>query len=271
MNRRDFLAASAVAFATPARARADAASTERSTEIRIGNTIPYSGPASAYGVVGKAQLAYIAMINDQGGVNGRKIRLISLDNEYSPPKALELTRKLIEQEGVLAIAGTLGTPTNAAIQKYLNDSLVPHIFIISGASRWGDAKFPWSMGLVPTYRTEGGIYADYALTQKPGARIAVLYQNDDLGKDGVRGVRDRLGEQTEKVLVAAASYEVSDPTINSQIATLRASGADTLMMFTTPKFAAQAIRKTWDIGWRSANSELSIAIDCCHAETRRAG
>lgn len=221
------------------------------TEITIGNTIPYSGPASAFSVVGRAQLAYMAMVNDQGGVNGRKIKLISLDNAYSPPKALEQTRKLVEEERVLAISGTLGTPTNAAIQKYLNQNGVPHIFCIAGASRFSDPQhFPWTVGLVVSFRREARIIAKYLLAQKPDAKIAVLYQNDDLGKDGLKGLSDGLGNKASGMIAATASYEVGDPTIDSQIVSLQGSGADTLIMFTTPKAAAQAIRKAYDLGWR---------------------
>ncbi len=236
MNRRDFVAAAAAALASPALARAEDDAGVTATEIRIGNTIPYSGPASAYGVIGKAQLAYIAMVNDRGGVNGRKLKLISLDNQYSPSRTLELTGRLVEQDGVLAVAGTVGTPTNAAIQKYLNDSEVPHILVISGASRWGDPKhYPWSMGLIPTYRNEACIYGQYVLAHRPDAKIAALYQNDDVGREGLRGLRHGLGELTERMVVARAHYDATDVAIEPQVATLRASGADTLMMFTAAK------------------------------------
>ena len=221
------------------------------TEIKIGSTNPYSGPASAYGTIGRAEAAYFKMINDQGGVNGRKINFISLDDGYSPPRTVEQVRKLVEQERVLLLAGTLGTPTNTAIHKYVNGRKVPHIFVNTGATKWGDPKhFPWTMGFNLSYQAEGHIYAKYILENKPDAKIAILYQNDDYGKDYVQGLKDGLGDKAAKMIVAEASYEVTDPTVDSQIVTLQASGADTFYNVTTPKFAAQAIRKVYDIGWR---------------------
>ena len=221
------------------------------TEIKIGSTNPYSGPASAYGTIGRAEAAYFKMINDQGGVNGRKINFISLDDGYSPPRTVEQVRRLVEQDRVLFLAGTLGTPTNTAIHKYVNARKVPHIFVNTGATKWGDPKhFPWTMGFNLSYQAEGHIYARYVLENKPDAKIAILYQNDDYGKDYVQGLKDGLGDKATKMIVAEASYEVTDPTVDSQIVTLQASGADTFYNVTTPKFAAQAIRKVYDIGWR---------------------
>ena len=221
------------------------------TEIKVGSTNPYSGPASAYGVIGRAEAAYFKMLNEQGGLNGRKINFISLDDGYSPPRTVEQVRKLVEEEQVLFLAGTLGTPTNTAIHKYINAKKVPHIFVNTGATKWGDPKnFPWTMGFNLNYQAEGRIYARYILENKPGAKIAILYQNDDYGKDYVKGLKDGLGDRAGKMVVAEASYEVTDPSIDSQIVSLKASGADTFYNVTTPKFAAQAIRKVYDIGWR---------------------
>ena len=221
------------------------------SEIKIGNTNPYSGPASAYGTIGRSEAAYFNMINEQGGVNGRKINFISLDDGYSPPRTVEQIRKLIEEEQVLFLAGTLGTPTNTAIHKYVNAKKVPHIFVNTGATKWGDPKnFPWTMGFNLSYQAESHIYANYILETKPDAKIAILYQNDDYGKDYVKGLKDGLGDKAAKMIVAEASYEVTDPSIDSQIVSLQASGADTFFNVTTPKFAAQAIRKVYDIGWK---------------------
>jgi ABC-type branched-subunit amino acid transport system substrate-binding protein len=221
------------------------------SEIKIGSTNPYSGPASAYGTIGRAEAAYFRMVNDQGGINGRKINFISLDDGYSPPRTVEQIRKLVEVEQVLLLAGTLGTPTNTAIHKYVNAKKVPHIFVNTGAVKWGDPKnFPWTMGFNLNYGAEGDIYANYLLKNKPDAKIAILYQNDDYGKDYVKGLKDGLGDKAKKMIVAEVSYEVTDPTVDSQIVTLQASGADTFYNVTTPKFAAQAIRKAYDIGWR---------------------
>jgi branched-chain amino acid transport system substrate-binding protein len=221
------------------------------SEIKIGQTMPYSGPASAYGTIGKAEAAYFRMINETGGINGRKINFISLDDGYSPPKTVEQTRKLVEEEQVLLIFQSLGTAMNTAIQKYLNAKKVPHLFVATGATKWGDPeRFPWTMGWQPNYQTESHIYAKYLLQNKRDAKIAVLSQNDDFGKDYLKGLHDGLGHQTEKMIVREASYEVTDPTVDSQIVTLQGSGADVLFIFATPKFAAQAIRKTSDIGWK---------------------
>lgn len=221
------------------------------TEIKIGSTNPYSGPASAYGTIGRSSTAYFDMINEQGGVNGRKINFISLDDGYSPPRTVEQIRKLVEEERVLFLAGTLGTPTNTAIHKYVNAQEVPHIFVNTGASKWANPdNFPWTMGWNLSYPNEAKLYAQYLLKNKPNAKIAILYQNDDYGKDYVHGLRDGLGDSADSMIVAEASYEVTDATVDSQIVSLQASGADTFFNVTTPKFAAQAIRKVYDIGWR---------------------
>src|SRR5216117_444103 len=212
------------------------------TEIKIGQTNPFSGPASAYATIGKTQAAYMKMINDQGGVNGRKINLIQYDDAYSPPKAVEQVRKLVESDEVLLTFQVLGTPSNAAVQKYLNAKKVPQLFAATGASRFTDPKnFPWTMGFNPNYFVEGRIYGQYILKEHPNAKIGILYQNDDLGKDYITGLKEALGGKAATMIVAEASYEVSDPTIDSQVVTLKASGADTFFNVTTPKFAAQAI------------------------------
>ncbi len=221
------------------------------TEIKIGNTNPYSGPASAYGTIARSESAYFAMINDQGGVNGRKIVFISLDDAYSPPKTVEQVRRLVEQDEVLLLFQSLGTPSNTAIHKYMNAKKVPQLFVATGATKWGDPQnFPWTMGWQPNYQTEAHLYAKYLLQNKPDAKIAVLYQNDDYGKDYLKGFHDGLGKHAEKLIAREVSYEVTDPTVDSQIVTLQASGADTLFIIATPKFAAQAIRKAYDVGWR---------------------
>ena len=221
------------------------------TEIKIGQTTAYSGPASAYGnLLSKTQVLYVRMINERGGINGRKISLISLDDGYSPPKTIDLTRKLVEQDNVLGIFDSLGTAPNAAIQEYLNEQHVPH-FAISGASKFNDPeRYPWSMGVIASYETEGRIYAKYILHNIKDAKIAVLYQNDDLGKDYFKGLREGLGDQAETMIVKATSYELTDPTINSQIITLKAAGANVLFDASSPKFAAQAIRKAFELDWR---------------------
>ena len=220
------------------------------SEIKIGNIMPYSGPASAYGVIGRVEAAYFHKINDEGGIDGRKINFISYDDTYSPPKTVEQARKLVEDDRVLLIFNSLGTPTNTAIQRYMNQKKVPQLFVATGATKWNDPKnFPWTMGWQPNYQTEAGIYARYILKNKPGARIAVLYQNDDYGKDYLKGLTDGLGSKAKSMIVAEQSYDVSEPTINSQIVTLQASGADVFVDIATPKFAAQSIRKAHEIGW----------------------
>ena len=221
------------------------------TSIKIGQTMPYSGPASAYGVIGKVQAAYFTRLNETGGINGRKINFISLDDGYSPPKTVEMARKLVEQEEVLFLVGTLGTPSNSAIHKYMNMKKVPHLFLATGASKWNDPKnFPWTMGFNPNYRSEGKLYSLDILRTRPNAKIAVLFQNDDYGKDYFNGFKEGLGDKAKTMIVAEASYEVTDPTVDSQIVTLKGSGADTFFNITTPKFAAQAIRKVDEIGWK---------------------
>jgi branched-chain amino acid transport system substrate-binding protein len=222
------------------------------TEIKLGQTMPYSGPASAISAAGKAQAAYFAMVNDNGGVNGRKIKLISLDDGYSPPKTVEQTRKLVESENVLALFSPPGTASNAAIHKYVNANKVPHLFIGSNLMRWADPEhFPWTIQTVrPPFHLDAKFFADYILKTRPNAKIAVLYQNDDYGKDYLSGLKDGLGNKAGKMIVAEASYELSDPTVDSQIVTLKGSGADTFADFTTTKFGAQAIRKAYDINWK---------------------
>ena len=221
------------------------------TEIKIGGIMPYSGPASAYGTIGKASAAYFKKINDEGGINGRKINLISVDDGYSPPKAVEMARRLVEQDQVLFIFNSLGTPSNSAIHKYMNAKKVPQLFVATGATKWNDPKnFPWTMGWQPNYQTEAAIYAKHILQTKPDAKIAVLFQNDDYGKDYLKGFEDELGAKAKTMIVARASYETSDPTVDSQIVQLQASGANVFFNITTPKFAAMAIRKAYDIGWK---------------------
>jgi ABC-type branched-subunit amino acid transport system substrate-binding protein len=221
------------------------------TEIKLGQTMPYSGPASAYGTIGKLHQAYFKMLNENGGDNGRKINLISLDDGYSPPKAVEMVRRLVEQDEVLALFQTLGTPSNSAIHKYVNAKKVPHLLLATGATKWGDPKnYPWTMGFNPSYAAEGAIYGRYLIKTKPNAKVAILYQNDDYGKDLLKGVEETLSGPHAKMIVKKASYEVSDPTVDSQILTLQGSGADTFINITTPKFAAQAVRKAWDSGWK---------------------
>ena len=221
------------------------------TEIKIGQTVPFSGPASAYATIGKAQAAYFNMINAQGGVNGRKINLIQYDDAYSPPKAVEQVRKLVESDEVLLMFQMIGTPSNAAVQKYLNTKKVPQLFAATGASKFTDPKnFPWTMGFNPNYFVEGRIYGQYILKEYPNAKVGVLYQNDDLGKDYLNGIKSGLGDKAATMIVAETSYEVSDPTIDSQILKLKSAGADLFFSASTPKFAAQAIKKNAELGWK---------------------
>jgi branched-chain amino acid transport system substrate-binding protein len=230
------------------------------TEIKIGNTMPYIGPASAYGVIGKSIGAYFAMVNDQGGINGRKINFISRDDSYSPPKTVEQVRQLVEQEGILFTFQILGTPSNTAVQAYLNDNKVPQLFVATGADKWNDPKHhPWTIGWQPTYRIEARIYARYILKNLPNAKIAVLYQNDDFGKDYLIGLREGLGDKADKMIVATQAYETTDPTVDSQIVALQGSGADVLLTAAIPKFAAQAIRKIYDIGWKPTHFLSNVA------------
>ena len=221
------------------------------TEIKIGNIMPYSGPASAYGVIGKTEEAYFKKINAEGGINGRKINFISYDDAYSPPKTVEQARKLVESDEVLLVFNPLGTPPNTAIQKYLNSKKVPQLFVATGATKWNDPKnFPWTMGWQPNYQSETQIYAKYILKNKPDAKIAILYQNDDYGKDYLKGFKDGLGAKAASMIVLEESYEVSEPTIDSHIVKLKSTGADVFINITTPKFAAQAIKKNAEIGWK---------------------
>jgi branched-chain amino acid transport system substrate-binding protein len=221
------------------------------TEIKIGNIMPYSGPASAYGVIGKTEQAYFNKINAEGGINGRKINFISYDDGYSPPKTVEQARKLVESDEVLFIFNSLGTPPNSAIQKYMNSKKVPQLFVATGATKWNDPKeFPWTMGWQPNYQSESRIYAKYILKEKPNAKIAILYQNDDYGKDYVNGLRDGLGAKAASMIIIEESYEVTQPTIDSNIVKLKSLNADVFFNVTTPKFAAQAIKKMNEIGWK---------------------
>ena len=221
------------------------------TQIKIGNIMPYSGPASAYGMVGRTEAAYFRRVNAEGGINGRKINFISYDDGYSPPKAVEQARKLVESDGVLLIFGPLGTPSNTAIQKYMNANKVPQLFVTTGATKWNDPQnFPWTMGWAPNYQNEARIYAKYILKEKPNDRIAVLYQNDDYGKDYLKGLKDGLGDKAASMIVAEDAYEVSEATIDSHIVKMKSLHADVFVNVTTPKFAAQAIRKAGEIGWR---------------------
>jgi branched-chain amino acid transport system substrate-binding protein len=237
-------AAIAVLAATSSGALAD-------SEIKIGNIMPYSGPASAYGVIGKTEEAYFKKINAEGGINGRKINFVSYDDGYSPPKTVEQARKLVESDEVLLVFNPLGTPPNSAIQKYMNTKKVPQLFVATGATKWNDPKeFPWTMGWQPNYQSETQIYAKYLLKEKPNAKIAVLYQNDDYGKDYLKGLKDGLGAKAASMIVMEESYEVSEPTIDSHIVKLKSTGADVFFNITTPKFAAQAIKKNMEIGWK---------------------
>jgi ABC-type branched-subunit amino acid transport system substrate-binding protein len=221
------------------------------TEIKIGNIMPYSGPASAYGVIGRTEAAYFKKINDAGGINGRKINFISYDDAYSPPKAVEQARKLVESDEVLLVFNSLGTPSNSAIQKYMNSKKVPQLFVATGATKWNDPKdFPWTMGWQPNYQSETQIYAKYLLKNKPDAKIAVLYQNDDYGKDYLKGLKDGLGAKAASMIVAEESFETSEPTIDSHIVKLKSTNADVFINIATPKFAAQAIKKVAEIQWK---------------------
>jgi branched-chain amino acid transport system substrate-binding protein len=253
MLRRGFVVTLLLAFGLAATSAPAAAQTPgvTATEIKIGNTNPYSGPASAYGTIGKALGAYFKKVNDEGGINGHKVTYISYDDAYSPPKAVEMVRKLVEQDQVAALFQTLGTPTNTAIHKYVNGQKIPHLFVATGATKWNDPKnFPWTMGFQPNYQTEGRVYAAYILKNIPDAKIGILYQNDDYGKDYRKGLHDGLGDAAKKMIVLEQTYEVTDPTIDSQIVNLKSSGANVFFNVTIPKFAVQAIKKAHDIGWK---------------------
>ena len=236
------LAIFVIAGSNPANAQKKYDQGASDIEIKIGNIMPYSGPASAYGVIGKTEAAYFNKIDAEGGINGRKINFISYDDAYSPPKAVEQARKLVESDAVLFIFQSLGTPSNTAIQKYMNSKKVPQLFVATGATKWGDPKnFPWTMGWQPAYQTESHIYAKYIENNYPNGKIGILYQNDDYGKDYVKGLKDGLGSKAS-MIIAEVPYETTDPTVDSQIVKLKASGADIFFNVGTPKFAAQAIK-----------------------------
>jgi len=254
LNKRVLLASIAaglVAVAGPALAQKKYDTGATDTEIKIGNTNPYSGPASAYGLIGKTIDAYFKKVNAEGGINGRKVNFITYDDGYSPPKAVEQVRKLVESDEVLLVFQPLGTPSNTAIQKYMNSKKVPQLFVATGATKWGDPKGnPWTMGWQPTYQAEGQIYAKYIMKNHPNAKIGILFQNDDYGKDYVKGIKDGLGDKAKTMIVSELPYEPADPTVDSQIVSLKGSGADVFFNVTTPKFAAQAIKKAAEIGWK---------------------
>ncbi|TWT15253.1 ABC transporter substrate-binding protein [Reyranella sp. CPCC 100927] len=266
--RRRVFAASATAFAltAPYVARAqkkyDPGVTDK--EIKLGHTNPYSGPASAYGTIGKAIGAYWAMVNDTGGINGRKVTFVTYDDGYQPPKTVEMVRKLVEDDKVFAIYQLLGTPTNTVVQKYLNQKKVPQLFVATGASKWGNpGTFPWTMGWQPDYATEAAIYAKHIMATRPNAKVAMLYQNDDSGKDYLHGFQTGFGKDVDKFLIKVVSFEITDPTVDSQVIQLKDSGADVFFNHATPKAAAQAIRKAADLGWKPehylANVSASVA------------
>jgi ABC-type branched-subunit amino acid transport system substrate-binding protein len=260
VSKRALIASVAMCFAmAPAAAQKKYDPGASDTEIKIGNIMPYSGPASAYGTIGKVQAAYFRMINEQGGINGRKVNFISYDDAYSPPKTVEQARKLVEGDEVLLIFQSLGTASNSAIQKYMNVKKVPQLFVATGATKWGDPKnFPWTMGFQPNYQSEGRIYAKYILERHPTGKIAVLFQNDDYGKDVLKGLKDGLGAKTSMV-IAEMPYEAADPTVDSQIVRLKASGADIFVNISTPKFAAQAIKKVAELGWQPLHILNNVA------------
>src|SRR3981189_2205344 len=260
-----FSAAVAILALTPAEAKAEKKyePVASDPEIKIGNIMPYSGPASAYGVIGKTEAAYFNKINAEGGINGRKINFISYDDGYSPPKTVEQARKLVESDEVLFIFNSLGTPPNSAIQKYMNSKKVPQLFVATGATKWNDPKdFPWTMGWQPNYQSESQIYAKYILKEKPNAKIAVLYQNDDYGKDYLKGLKDGLGAKAAAMIIIEESFEVTQPTIDSNIVKLKSLNADVFFNVTTPKFAAQAIKKMAEIEWKPLHflNNVSVSI-----------
>jgi len=261
ITRRSILAAAPVAALTlkawPAKAK-NYGPGVTDKEIKIGNTGPYSGPASSYSAVPKSQVAYWKMVNEQGGINGRMINFISYDDAYTPPKTVEMARKLVEQDQVLLIASPLGTPTNSAIWHYMNEKKVPQLFVATGATKWDDPKgHPWTIGWQPNYQSEGRIYASYILKEKPAGKIGVLYQNDDFGKDYLKGVKDGLGSKASMIIVEA-SYETTDPTVDSQVVDMKAKGVDVFVNTAIPKFAAQAIRKAAEINWKPLHILSSI-------------
>ena len=261
VTRRTILAAAPAALtlaAIPVRAQKKNGPGVTDTEIKVGNTGPYSGPASSYSPVPKSIVAWCKMVNDQGGVNGRKINLLSYDDAYTPPKTVEQIRKLVEQDEVLCTVGTLGTPTNSAIWQYMNQKKVPQLFVATGATKWDDPKgHPWTIGWQPNYQSEGRIYATYVLKEKPNGKIGVLYQNDDFGKDYLKGLKDGLGDKKSMIAVEA-SYETTDPTVDSQVVDMKAKGIDVFVNTAIPKFAAQAIRKAAEIEWKPLHVLSSI-------------
>jgi ABC-type branched-subunit amino acid transport system substrate-binding protein len=261
LTRRSILAAVPAALALkayPARAK-EYGPGVTDTEIKIGNTVPYSGPASSYGTIGKAQTAYYKMLNEKGGINGRKINFISYDDAYTPPKTVEQARKLVEQDEVLLIESPLGTPTNSAIWQYMNQKKVPQLFVATGATKWNDPEHhPWTMGWQPNYQSEGHVYAAYILQNKPDGKIGVLYQNDDFGKDYLKGLKDSLGDKAAKMIINEGPYETTDPTVDSQIVGMKAAGCDVFVNTGIPKFAAQAIRKTAEIDWKPLHILSSV-------------
>jgi branched-chain amino acid transport system substrate-binding protein len=260
MKHRILFLAVSLGLALPAAAQKKYDPGASDGEIKIGNTNPYSGPASAYGTIGKSIAAYFKMLNDQGGINGRKVNFISYDDSYSPPKTVEMARKLVEQDEVLFVFQTLGTPSNTAIHQYMNMKKVPQLYVATGATKWNDPKgHPWTMGWQPSYQAEARIYAAHIIKTRPNAKIGVLYQNDDYGKDYLKGLHDGLGDKAS-MIVKEVSYEVSDPTVDSQIVQLQASGADTFINITTPKFAAMAIRKAYDTGWKPVQYLNNVSI-----------
>ena len=261
-NRRTLLTSIAAATLLPtSRARAEEMPGITDKEIKIGNTNPHSGPASAYGMIANTEVAFFKMVNDRGGIGGRMITYISLDDGYSPPRTVEQTRRLVEQEGVAFMFQGLGTPPQTAVRQYLNAKKVPQLFVATGADKFGDPEhFPWTMGYNPSYRTESAIYGKYLLKQKPDAKIAVLYQNDDFGKDYLAGLRQGLGDAYAKMVIKEVSYETTDPTIDSQVITLQGSGADVLVTAATPKWAAQTIRKVADVGWKPLHFMTNVSI-----------
>ena len=254
------IACAALALAAPAAAQKKYDTGASDTEIRIGNIMPYSGPASAYGTIGKTLGAYFNKINAEGGINGRKITYITYDDGYAPPKTVEQARRLVENDDVLLILNSLGTAHNTAIQKYMNAKKVPQLFVATGATKFGDPKnFPWTMGWQPNYQSEGRIFARYILDTHPNGKIGILFQNDDYGKDYVKGLKDGLGDKARMTIVAELPYEASDPTVDSQIVSLKSSGADVFYNVTTPKFAAQAIKKAGEIGWKPVHLLNSVS------------
>ena len=252
------LAAATLIVPASAQKKYDSGATDK--EIKIGHIGPYSGPASAYGTIGKSISAYIEKVNAEGGIGGRKIKLITLDDAYNPSKTVEQARKLVEEDEVLFIFNPLGTPPNSAIHKYMNAKKVPQLFVATGATKWGDPKnFPWTIGWQPTYQAESMIYVQHILETKPNAKIGILYQNDDYGKDYLKGFEDALGDKAKSMIVSKLTYEVTDPTIDSQLLSIKAAGADTFFNITTPKFAAQAIKKMADIGWKPQHYLNSVS------------